>query len=427
MITRVTFEPLIRGTMPLICRVLLAIWLVLGIYLPFGDSIPSKIASEADLVELGRKSNSWALSCTLQRPGDAIQGVFGKDVGGMPVMLHTPCLELDSLGNFLSEYFESMLCAAHVRVHYATTSFLNPSLKGEGMGKDFFEYLPKVLMHSDPLESKEILQCPCTSICHEWIRGLMHHNGRMVKLGKWFRTAMDAWTTSRLGLVNSTRSSLQDQIVATPFREDYVRQTPQAGASFRISVGAEGGSHEIQSLPFIPDAAIHYRCGDNLVTHYGFLPFRAFKRVIPPGARSIYVMAESSKRRANRHESVQRCDAIFTALEIYLRMHFPRAAIVFLRGQPLFDDLARLTYARTVVCSVSTFCLWPAVASGGPSGTTTEGTRAYFPVSRLIAKGNTSMDYGKGGFAWLDPSERIVLGRDTIRMRISKLIQILQQ
>ena len=210
--------------------------------------------------------------------------------------------------------------------------------------------------------------------------------------------------------------------------KDSIREGPESGASFHVSASAAEKSHDIQSLPFVPDAAIHYRCGDNLVTHYGFLPFRAFKRVIPPTAKTIYVMAESSKRRANRLESVQRCDSIFTALEIYLRMHFPGATIVLLRGQPLFDDLARLTYAQTVVCSVSTFCLWPAVASGGANGTTTVGTHAHFPVSRLIAKGNTSMDYGDSGFTWLHQvSEHIVLGKDAVRMRISKLVQILQK
>jgi hypothetical protein len=35
------------------------------------------------------------------------------------------------------------------------------------------------------------------------------------------------------------------------------------------------------SLPLVPDAAIHYRCGDNFVGHYGFLPFRAFLATIP--------------------------------------------------------------------------------------------------------------------------------------------------
>ena len=341
-------------------------------------------------------------------------------------MLHTPCLELDSLGNFLSEYFESILCAAHLRVHYAAISFLNPKID-KGIENRFFEFLPRIMMHNDPLESKKLLQCPCNSICHEWIRGLMHHNGHMARIGRWFRTAMDAWISQRLHILKSNSSSFRDQIIVVPFQKDHLQQVPQMGSSFHISTGAGEESREIQTLPFVPDAAIHYRCGDNLVTHYGFLPFRAFKRVIPNDARTIYVMAESSKRRVNRHESVQRCEAIFTALRNYLRSHFPRATVVLLRGQPLFDDLARLTYAHTVVCSVSTFCLWPAVASGGGTGTTTEETRAHFPISRLIAKGNTSMDYGESGFRWLEPSERIVLGKDAIRMRIGTLIQILQQ
>ena len=117
---------------------------------------------------------------------------------------------------------------------------------------------------------------------------------------------------------------------------------------------------------------------------------------------------------------MQRCDSIFTALEIYLRMHFPGATIVLLRGQPLFDDLARLTAANSGV-QREHICLWPAVASGGANGTTTVGTRPFSGVTP-DCEGNTSMDYGDSGFTWLQQvSEHIVLGKDAVRMRISKL------
>ncbi len=43
--------------------------------------------------------------------------------------------------------------------------------------------------------------------------------------------------------------------------------TAPAGAETAENITAD-------NLPCIPDAAIHYRCGDNVVTHYGFLPFR---------------------------------------------------------------------------------------------------------------------------------------------------------
>ncbi len=89
-------------------------------------------------------------------------------------------------------------------------------------------------------------------------------------------------------------------------------------------------------------------------------------------------MAESPSRKlnkfdgANGKEGHNRCNAIFEALLGFLTQHFPDATVVILRGQNIFDDLARLTYAKTVICSVSTFCFWPAVAAGG-AGTSTCG------------------------------------------------------
>ena len=51
--------------------------------------------------------------------------------------------------------------------------------------------------------------------------------------------------------------------------------------------------------------------------------------------------------------------------------------------------MVRLAKAPVVICSVSTFCLWPAIINKGV---------AYFPVTRLIAAGNASLDLG---FRWL--------------------------
>ena len=157
--------------------------------------------------------------------------------------------------------------------------------------------------------------------------------------------------------------------------------------------------------------------------------FKAFKSVIPPGAKNIYVMAESPRRKIT-WDSPTRCHAIFKALFDYLKRHFPSANVIIMRGQSVFADLARLTYARTVVCSVSTFCLWPSVASGGPKGSSTAGTKAYFPRSQLLAKNKRAilgsqptMDQHANGFNWLPPLH--VDGRQAKSMPIPKLVKIL--
>jgi len=53
------------------------------------------------------------------------------------------------------------------------------------------------------------------------------------------------------------------------------------------------------AVPLVPDVSIHYRCGDNVVTHYGFLPFKVYSDLIAEGARTIYVMSEHPSRKTN--------------------------------------------------------------------------------------------------------------------------------
>ena len=49
--------------------------------------------------------------------------------------------------------------------------------------------------------------------------------------------------------------------------------------------------------------------------------------------------------------------------------------MVVKRGGDLFLDYARLAGARVTICSASTYCLWPALASRG---------KAYFPLTSLV-------------------------------------------
>ena len=60
-------------------------------------------------------------------------------------------------------------------------------------------------------------------------------------------------------------------------------------------------------------------------------------------------------------------------------------------------DLARLAYAKVSICSVSTFCLWPAIASQH---------RAYFPLHSVIA-GKKALDLGPR-FVWIQNASVIM-------------------
>jgi hypothetical protein len=84
----------------------------------------------------------------------------------------------------------------------------------------------------------------------------------------------------------------------------------------------------------------------------------------------------------------------------------------------MFEDLARLTYAKKAICSVSTFCLWPAVGSN---------TSAYFPITKLIAKEDVSFNYGPS-FHWIkDNKYRVLRGLDTTHMTDADVLRYLSR
>merc|ERR1711991_256701 len=124
-------------------------------------------------------------------------------------------------------------------------------------------------------------------------------------------------------------------------------------------------------LPLVPTVAIHYRCGDNFVGHYGFLPFRVISSIINEyqeshsGNGTIFVLAEKRDRKTigkkKHHASL--CDRIFSALYVHLKSAHPNFSVVIRRGDDMFTDMYRLVHAPLLICSVSTFCLWPAISN----------------------------------------------------------------
>lgn len=236
----------------------------------------------------------------------------------------------------------------------------------------------------------------------EWTYGLVHRHAYMVR--KMFLSALQVFWEKHgdkrfLNLSSSAATKILIGKNTTIF-----------------DVNSASSSVIEQQLPLIPDVAIHYRCGDNTVTHYGFTPFRVFAATIPHDTRSIYVMAESPSRNA-RPDRTERCTSIFMALRSYLMSKFPRAVVVVLRGHDMFEDLARLTYANTTICSVSTYCLWPAMSNNHT---------VYFPVTKLIAKENTSFDYGSS-FHWLvDDKYRAIRGSEALHMPHAELVNRLK-
>ena len=152
-------------------------------------------------------------------------------------------------------------------------------------------------------------------------------------------------------------------------------------------------SSAVKPVPFIPDVSIHYRCGDNTVGNYGFLPFQAFADFIDESAKTIYIMAESPWRKTltkRNRKMDDKCSIILRMLVKYISKRFRHATVVLLRGANMYNDLVRLSYARQTFCSVSTFCFYPALV---------QRNTVYFPVTKLIADGHLFKYHDK--FTWL--------------------------
>jgi len=335
------------------------------------------------------------------------------------VLVHTVCFTHHSLGNDFGFYVETMLCAKEVGVHYAAPVFVDP-LGGATMFEPFIKHLPRYALHSHPnvdnLAERVVgngqvstNMCITDMFPHEEEHALLHKNIPFAR--ELFSGAMNAYFQS-LKKADMTTESHSAELVYLAKDKVTVKNHDGSGGGggnknkIHLGEGGEGGGegdlgnkqqqHEL--FPLVPDVAVHYRCGDNSRIA-GLLPFRAIAALIPNTTdtessastrrRNIYILteAQSSKTNVLQH---RRCTGILHDLHAYLVSFFPSYNILLLRGQPLYVDMARLTYAPITICSASTFCLWPAISSNGT---------AHMPMS-VVFKHGKQFDYGPN-YKWI--------------------------
>ena len=315
---------------------------------------------------------------------------FSAETSRANVLVSSACIGVDSLGNYLGNYLENVACADKIGVAYmAVAKVYEPRTRDASNA--FLSALPSLVL-PPPSSAASVLSlpkltaaCPCRESCHE--------NPRAV----WPKSLATVVRPLLQTALAQHRASLS--LNTTVARGDICTAPPET------------------VLPLTPDAAVHYRCGDNFVGHYGFVPFAAVAQRIPASAKTIYVLAEARGRKtaapAKQHMA-GKCDVVLRALHQYLAARFP-AAVVLLRrgGDDPYTDLVRLAYAPVTVCSVSTFCLWPALASNNT---------AYFPITPLIL-GGTGMPL-RQGFVWM-AANNVVRGQSFDRLPAAALVKAL--
>lgn len=321
-----------------------------------------------------------AKRCTMIFPHEAVshyrKSTFNVCSPQENILVGSPCLGSDSLGNVLGSYLETMSCAQASGMNYAAVAKIWEPKK-QDISSPFYDSLPSYVKHEALKTRAESLlllpsTCTCQGSCHEY--------------------AGAAWVKNLNSIVPLLRFALLQQLhLSSESKLGLYRATVvRPGDLATVPQGTE--------LPFIPDAAVHYRCGDNFVGSYGFVPFHAVDKFVPADAKSIYILAEHRGRKtSDKPLQAKKCDVILHGLFEYVRSRFPAADVILRRGDDLFADMARLAYAKVSICSVSTFCLWPAVMSNGT---------AYFPRTDLVVGGDVNIDLG---FNWFS-KPAVVLG-----------------
>ncbi len=306
------------------------------------------------------------------------------------------CLTTRELGNKLGNYFSEVGCAEQSGLNFLTVhknhemtkaaftnvvtdkgnvvndssnTFLSLSSKQK---RAFLDALPSVIVHPNPVASREkgranvAKKCPCTRYC--WSDARAPWVNSTENIGKYMRDAVRVYMST----IDTSRGTVVS------------KDTDMTNAK------------DGELLPIVPDVAIQYRCGDNIGFNYmyGLLPFWAFKARIPADAKTIYVMSDHPTRNLQATYS-GRCQTILEALFEYLQQHFPQATVVVKRGGDIFLDVARFSLAKVLICSASTYCVWPAFANEGV---------AHFPLTMLIAGADNmklAPDFGPR-FKWIE-------------------------
>jgi len=120
-------------------------------------------------------------------------------------------------------------------------------------------------------------------------------------------------------------------------------------------------------LPLHPDVVVHYRCRDNIeFPNMGLTQFHTILNLIPDDSKFIMILTEGNTL----------SNAILSVLRDRILAKFPSVTQVIIReGGSIFSPIVSLAYAKTVICSASSFCFY--FASSNVNG------KVYIPTRRF--------------------------------------------
>lgn len=298
-------------------------------------------------------------------------------------------------GNTFSMYLEALSCSMTVGAHFY--SYFNSDEDiNQGMYKiypiySFLQYFPTTILNPNrnlnTTEVQEQMQlfCKCNSNC-------------------WSYPDTSTWITNMPFL-----KSTFDTAILNIF-ENHVMNYSLSSTFFDLITPS---NYDIQDFPLVADVVIHFRCTDIRQSHlksiYGFLNFNYYLLIIPPDTKLIYILTDASL-----HHKV--CSEMLQFLIEWIYSHFPNVTIATVMGKHIVESLVILTNAKLIICSASTFCMWPAIFSNASA--------IYFPSCKNIIGKEVFIH---SNFHWINTPGHLqfIDNNDDIKMIKEKLTSLI--
>jgi hypothetical protein len=124
----------------------------------------------------------------------------------------------------------------------------------------------------------------------------------------------------------------------------------------------------------LDEVIIHFRCGDLMDSQhprFGFLKYDALVKHIATAARSIGIVTQPFTNKAQSRASdtsttkSERCRIVVMNFLAYVRLRFPHARVSLHNADSIALTYARMIVANQTIAGISTFGVFPAIASFG--------------------------------------------------------------
>ena len=167
------------------------------------------------------------------------------------------------------------------------------------------------------------------------------------------------------------------------------------------------------------EVAVHFRCGDVLKADapgYGLLRYQALKELLgseSPKRITVLTQPVGPECRTNDCPFLETCRTIYSDLARWLSKTYPKSKTLVVSIRDVSETMAALTFARKLICSSSSMCLFAAITNENES---------FLPISELFFNGS-SLDLGPN-IKWFENG--LVPSRNLANMNVEEILRALR-